>query len=141
MPHTLFTDGGSRGNPGASAIAMVLYDSNNQILIQESKFIGVGTNNNAEYLALILGLETVLQYKSQFVVKNLLIKMDSELVVKQINGQYKIKDLNLQLLASKVKMLTKQFERVTLVHVPRAQNKLADKLVNQELDAQSSLKN
>jgi ribonuclease HI len=128
MNYTLYTDGGARGNPGPAAIGIVL-KKNEDVLVQKAKYIGVATNNQAEYQALILGLHTALDH-----AKELKCLLDSELVVKQLNGEYRVKDEKLKPLFEKVKKLEEDFTRVTFHHIPREKNKLADLLLNEELD-------
>jgi ribonuclease HI len=126
----LFTDGGARGNPGPAAGAAVLYDNEGNVIFKASEYYGTATNNQAEYRALMLGLILAIN-------KNILdisAFLDSELVVRQLNGQYKVKDKALASLFSAVKNLESKFSSVSYSHVPRSQNKEADLLVNTELD-------
>jgi len=127
--YILNTDGGARGNPGPSAIGVVISDGETVLFKHHAK-IPNGTNNQAEYFALKEGLEICLK----FGVRILLVKMDSELVVKQINREYKIKDVTLKSIAAEIFELTRQFESFKLAHIPRNQNKIADCLVNYALD-------
>lgn len=124
----MYTDGGSRGNPGPAAIGVVIYldESKKEI----SQYIGTATNNIAEYTALITGLNTCRELK----VSKIECFLDSELVVKQLNGIYKVKDEKMMTLFLEVQLLIKDFEEVTFTHVLRAKNKLADTLVNKALD-------
>ncbi len=126
----LNTDGGARGNPGPSAIAYVIKDDSGLVLTSGGEYIGQATNNFAEYKALILGLTEAL--KSGY--KALTCRLDSELVVKQLNGEYSVKDLHLKDLYNHIQLLTKDFDFVSFHHVPRKENSEADKLVNQVLD-------
>lgn len=128
--YIIHTDGGARGNPGPAASAAVLYDSNYQIIMSDGVYIGEATNNQAEYKGLLLGLEIAKNSK----VENLVIRMDSELIVKQMIGAYKIKDTDLKLLAEKVKKLLNNFTEYKFEHVRREKNKDADALVNKVLD-------
>jgi len=128
MSYTLYTDGGARGNPGPGAIGIVL-KKDDDVLVQKAKYIGEVTNNQAEYQALILGLHTALDH-----TKELKCFLDSELVVKQLNGEYRVKDEKLKPLFEKIKKLEEDFARVTFHHIPRERNKLADLLLNEELD-------
>ena len=125
---SLFTDGGARGNPGPAAIGIVL-KKGDDILVQKAKRIGNATNNQAEYEALILGL-----HEGQKHTKELKCFLDSELVVKQLNGEYRVRDEKLKPLYEKVKKVVEDFEKVTFHHIPREKNKLADLLLNEELD-------
>ncbi len=128
--YSLHTDGGSRSNPGMSAIGGILSDSNSDIILEFSVFIGIATNNQAEYLALINGLLLA----SRRSVRLLKCYLDSELVVKQLNGQYKLKNEDLKPLFNKVLELKKSFSEVSFNYIPREDNKTADKLVNNALD-------
>ena len=127
----LFTDGGSRGNPGPGAIAAIIKDADNLIIHDEGKFIGKCTNNEAEYKALIMGLGNAITLK----ITELSCFLDSELVVKQLNGEYKVRHENIIPLFQQVLGLKKNFKSITFSHVARAQNKDADALVNQVLDS------
>ncbi|PIP16903.1 MAG: ribonuclease H [Candidatus Portnoybacteria bacterium CG23_combo_of_CG06-09_8_20_14_all_37_13] len=122
----VFTDGGARGNPGPAAIGVVIGDKN------YSKYIGRRTNNQAEYEAIIFALEQAKKLKLQ----ELEINLDSELACKQLNREYKVKDKDLQPLFIKALNLSLDFQKIIFKHIPREQNKKADKLVNQELKKQ-----
>lgn len=133
----LYTDGGARGNPGPAAIGIVLSADDgqgNQLLVGEIKrYIGEQTNNFAEYTALITGLEEA--YKLGYT--NATCYLDSELVVKQMNGQYKVREATLQQLHAKAKKTGMLFTSVSYNHVRREKNAGADALVNQALDEQA----
>ncbi len=128
----LFTDGGSRGNPGPSAGGFVVLDMQDQILHESGKYLGITTNNQAEYHSLKGGLEAALKMGCQTVH----VHMDSLLVINQMKGVYKVKNRDLWPIHEAIKKLVLEFEQVTFVHVPREFNKLADAMVNQTLDAQ-----
>ncbi len=130
---TLFTDGGSRGNPGNSACAYFIFKDN---LLEDfgGNFLGVGTNNNAEYLALINGLKLAIKDG----IDNLEVRMDSELAIKQIIGVYKVSTDSIRELHREVKNLEKNFKKIEFKHVPREENKFADKLVNIILDTEEN---
>ena len=128
----LFTDGGSRGNPGPSAIAFVICKMDDSVVEINGEYIGETTNNQAEYQALKSGLKQA----QALGVNKLTVNLDSELVVKQINGLYKIKNQELLPHYNDVKQLAGQFEHINFQHVPRALNAAADKEVNRILDAQ-----
>ncbi|OGD83734.1 hypothetical protein A2572_00740 [Candidatus Collierbacteria bacterium RIFOXYD1_FULL_40_9] len=136
---TINTDGGSRGNPGPSAIGVIL-KSGNQKIGEISEYLGITTNNVAEYTAVIKALDYLVQNK--IMADHLLFVLDSELVVKQINGLYKVKLPHLRELNQKIKnqisnlILQKQIQKVTFVNVLREKNKEADALVNSCLDSQ-----
>jgi len=129
----IYTDGGARGNPGPAGIGVVIKDGD-KIVRSYSKHIGKATNNEAEYQALILALQKAKEFKP-FQVRCFL---DSELVVKQLNHEYKIKEENMAALFIKVWNLILDFEKVEFIHIPREKNKEADKLVNEALDAEIS---
>jgi len=126
----LYTDGGSRGNPGQSAVGVVLKNEHGKILEKVGKYIGKGTNNEAEYTALITGLKLCLA-KNEAQVNCFL---DSELVVKQLKGLYKVKEPRMKLFFEKIKELEKKFKTVNYTHIERKLNKEADAIVNQVLD-------
>ncbi len=133
------TDGGARGNPGPAGIGVVIADEAGSIISKHKQYIGHATNNVAEYKALILALieaGKILNLKSE--ILNFEIRMDSELIVRQMQGRYKIKDSGLKILAGEVLVLIKKFHQVYFVHIPREQNKEADKLVNEALDEELS---
>jgi len=133
----IFTDGGSRGNPGPAAIG-VNATADSGSVFQLSECLGRATNNTAEYMAVIKALEYLIA--NQIKSHRLNFMLDSELVVKQLNGQYKIKDQNLQQLSYMLKNLIVTLRNQSLCreiifsHIRREQNKIADKLVNQALD-------
>jgi len=126
----VYTDGGARGNPGPAGIGVVVYDENKKLLKQYKKFIGHATNNQAEYQAVILALEKVKELK----VSEIDFFLDSELVVNQLKGEYRVKDKDLGSLFVKIWNLSQNFQKIKYRHVPRAENHLADKLVNQVID-------
>lgn len=126
------TDGGSRGNPGPGACGAVLKDRTGNVVAQKGKFLGVCTNNEAEYQGLILGLETAIEMSADSAE----VLMDSELVIKQLKGEYRVKNAKLSPLYQQVKGLEKQIGQVSYRAVPREQNKLADAIVNKVLDEQ-----
>ena len=125
---TIFTDGGSRGNPGRSACAFVIPN-----VYQQGFYLGIGTNNNAEYQGVLKAFE-YLETSTQK-SKQLNFYLDSELVVKQLTGLYKIKDQNIRQLVSQIKNYEIKY-KVSYTHIPRSQNAAADLLVNQTLDQQ-----
>lgn len=127
----LFTDGGSRGNPGPSASGAVILDMDDRVVETIGSFLGITTNNQAEYKAVLLGLETA----KKMGVSHLYCYMDSLLIVNQMSGKYKIKSQDLLPIYAKIKELSKKFDHISFTHVPRALNKLADSKVNQILDA------
>jgi ribonuclease HI len=127
----LRTDGGARGNPGPAATGVVIEDENGMPLRTFHRWIGKATNNQAEYEALIDGLRAVAAWKPD----RLDVYLDSKLVVEQVNGRWKVKEPDLKRLHASATDLLKGFgERVTVRHVGRGENKMADKLVNMALD-------
>lgn len=128
--YSLYTDGGSRGNPGPSGIGICCFDDNNKELFRIKKYIGETTNNQAEYVALIEGLKKCVEQG----IKSLECFADSELMVKQLKGEYKMKNPGLKLLFDQVKILSKEFESISFNHILREKNKIADSLVNEALD-------
>jgi ribonuclease HI len=127
----LFGDGGSRGNPGPAAYGYVILDMDDKVVKQEGVYIGDTTNNQAEYQSLKYGLESALALG----VKELEVYMDSQLVINQINGLYKVRNQELKPHYERIKILTQEFDNISFTHVPRELNKLADAMVNQALDA------
>ncbi len=130
----LYTDGGARGNPGPAGSGAVLLaldgESEAGVLREESKYIGETTNNQAEYMGLIIGLESARDMGALEVD----VRMDSELIVRQLLGQYKVKQPELAKRFFEVKQLCMSFKKVQFTHVPRAQNAHADRLVNEAID-------
>lgn len=133
----LYTDGGARGNPGPAATGAVVYDAKGREVGHFSTYLGVATNNQAEYQALILGLGRLQKLiNDEHKLGNILVTvlMDSELIVRQLNGEYRVKNKELKPLFAKVEELINKFGRVTFRHIPREQNTVADDLVNKTLD-------
>ena len=130
MKATLHTDGGARGNPGPAGIGAVLYDDQGQEIGDVSESLPPTTNNVAEYKALIAGLELALELG----VTELDVKCDSQLVVSQVSGEWKIKSDQLRSLAAKAERLLYKFERHSLTHVRREANARADELANIAMD-------
>lgn len=133
----LFTDGGSRGNPGQAAAAYILEDPvTGTVLEERGMTIGTETNNVAEYKALLEGLRAA----GRFLPNRLICHLDSELVVKQLNGEYRVKMATLQPYFEEVQELARNLPDVVFQHIPREDNFRADKLVNEALDAAGSKK-
>jgi len=126
----LFTDGGARGNPGPAAYAYVLEAEDGTVLAAHGETIGVATNNVAEYRALIAGLEKAVELG----IEELEVVSDSELLVKQMQGEYKVKNEALRELNDEANFLERKLGRVRYKAVRREHNELADKLVNEALD-------
>ncbi|MCX5844940.1 MAG: ribonuclease HI family protein [Deltaproteobacteria bacterium] len=130
LAFNLFTDGACRGNPGQGGAGAVLVDEKGNIFAMAKNSLGLCTNNIAEYRALILGLEEALKRRC----RRLHIFLDSELLVNQINGTYKVKNENLKVLMHDVKKLLSQFDSYTVEHVARSKNHIADRLANEAID-------
>ncbi len=132
----IYTDGGARGNPGPAAIGVVIFNQDQKIA-NFGQVIGVATNNEAEYQAVLASLNYLLQHKDVFLNNTLEWRLDSLLVASQLTGQYKIKEPRLKQLAGQALVLFSQLGvSYTITHVPRHQNALADELVNRSLDAE-----
>ncbi|MCX6783922.1 MAG: ribonuclease HI family protein [candidate division WWE3 bacterium] len=127
----LFSDGGSRGNPGPSACSYALFDPAGNLRDKCGNYLGEATNNHAEYCGLLAGVEAAVKAGTT----ELDCYLDSELVVKQMKGEYRIKDANLKSIADKIKELQINFIKLSFNHVPREKNQIADRLVNETLDA------
>lgn len=123
-------DGASRGNPGESGAGVVIRDEKGNVIEKTCKYIGIATNNIAEYNALILALETA----KQIGAKEVKIYSDSELMVKQIKGEYRVKNEGLKPLYQNVMSLLKDFKAYGIIHIEREKNTEADKLANQAID-------
>jgi len=128
----LYTDGGSRGNPGPSASGFVILDDTETVIVDKGIYLGVTTNNQAEYQALKLGLEEVLKLGAREVD----VYMDSLLVINQMKGIFKVKNRDLWPINESIKQLCSNFQKIHFTHVPREFNKLADTAVNRALDSE-----
>ena len=131
MKARLFTDGGARGNPGPAAYGYVLEDEGGEVLDARGKAIGVATNNVAEYSALLAGLRRA----AELGVTDLEVVSDSELMVKQMRGEYRVKHAGLRVLWEEAAALARPFSSIRYTAVRREHNELADRLVNEALDA------
>ncbi len=126
----LYCDGASRGNPGPSALGFVLMDKGGRVVRSEGRLLPDGTNNQAEYQALLAGLSAALETG----VKILVIRADSELMIRQLSGRYRVRNPGLIPLYEKAVQLISGFESVRLEHVPRSENTHADRMANEALD-------
>ncbi len=131
MNARLYTDGGARGNPGPAAYGYVLETDDGTVLAAEGEAIGVATNNVAEYRGLVAGLGRAIE----LAVETLEVRSDSELMVKQMRGEYKVKNEALRKLSVEAGQLARRLGKVEYRHVRREHNELADRLVNEALDA------
>jgi len=129
----IYVDGGARGNPGPAGVGVLILDGAGKKIKDISKYIGEATNNVAEYSALLYGLEEALILRAD----ELKINLDSELVVKQLNGEYRVKDVNLRPLFERALNMLKSFKNFELNHIDRSKNKEADKLVNRAINLAS----
>lgn len=137
MKYILNTDGGSRGNPGVAGAGAVLASEDGNILQEASKALGTMPNNEAEYHGLLLGLEMAKKTLGKDKIKNyqIEVRMDSELAVKQLTGEYQVKEERLQSLFMKIwNMRVETFKNITFKHIPREQNGRADDLANLAMD-------
>jgi ribonuclease HI len=127
----LYTDGGSRGNPGHAGCGCILFDETLNLISFDAEAFLELTNNQAEYKALILGIKLAIKNN----IDELVCYLDSELIVKQLNGEYKIKDEKIKAVKPLIDELCKNFKEIIFIHIPREKNKFADKLVNISIDA------
>jgi len=126
----IYTDGGARGNPGPAGIGAAIYDHEHKPVAEISQYLGVATNNQAEYKALIAALNKA----SELGASELECYLDSELVVKQLNHEYKVKNKDLAPLFLTIHNLSLNFKKISYRHVPRERNKEADRLANEAMD-------
>jgi ribonuclease HI len=126
----IYTDGGARGNPGPAGVGVVVYDAKKKIVGRYHKYLGEATNNQAEYQAVVLALERA----KTLGVEEIDFFLDSELVVSQLKMDYRVKDKELGSLFVKVWNLAQGFKKITYRHIPREENKEADRLVNEAID-------
>lgn len=131
MKLSVYTDGGARGNPGPAAIGIVVKDDKGKVVKEIGKYIGKTTNNEAEYRALINGLDSILEKD----VDTVSCFLDSQLVVKQLNGEFKVKNANIKRFWNEVKRLERNFKKISYNHIERSKNSEADALVNEVLDS------
>jgi ribonuclease HI len=132
----VYTDGGARGNPGNAGVGVVVTDTKRNILKQASKALGIATNNMAEYEAVIVALDVLKKlFKDKTKEMEFEFRMDSQLVQRQLIGQYKVKDQNLQTQFSKAfKIIKESFPNISFNHIMREENNLADGLANEAMD-------
>ncbi|MDD3648439.1 MAG: ribonuclease HI family protein [Candidatus Dojkabacteria bacterium] len=132
----VYTDGGARGNPGPAAGGIVIFDEDGKLLAIDAKYFGNTTNNQAEYQALELAIKLLIKRN---ITGRILCYLDSELAVKQLKGEYKVKNSGIARVKEKIDGLLKTFQSIEFIHVRREENKFADKLVNVILDAREKL--
>jgi ribonuclease HI len=126
----MYSDGAARGNPGPAGVGVVLMDESGNIVDSAAEYIGEATNNVAEYTALITGLNRA----SEFGAETIKVFLDSELLVRQLNGVYRVKNSGLKPLFAEAQALIGRYRRVDIAHVPREKNREADKLANEAID-------
>jgi ribonuclease HI len=126
----IYADGAARGNPGPAGIGVVIEDEQGRVLKELSQFVGRKTNNQAEYMALIQGLEVAAEYQADAIQ----IRLDSELLVHQLKGEYRVKSPLLKPLRNKVQKLLARYKVVGIEHIERAYNRAADRLANRAID-------
>lgn len=131
---TVFTDGGARGNPGPAGIGVQVLDEKNEVLSELSEYIGETTNNVAEYTAVKRALEHMQIFLPDTKAVHASFKLDSQLVERQLNGAYKVKEDNLKTIFDAIKTMLDEFASVTFTHVMREDNKEADRLVNEAMN-------
>lgn len=135
MELKVFTDGGSRGNPGVSGYGLAVYDETDNLIFQDAKFLGIKTNNEAEYLGLIAALTWLRDNQHKFNLEKVNFYSDSQLLVRQIQGAYKVKSDNLKGLHQVARDLLSQINVVCVFSdIRRGYNKLADSLANEAMD-------
>jgi len=138
MQINVYTDGGSRGNPGHSGYGLVVYDDNKKILFKESKYIGIKTNNEAEYAGLIGALNWINDNQNSLEISQINFHADSQLLVRQVQGLYKVKAVHLKPLFATVQSLLDQINApYSFKDIRRESNELADELANQAMDQKS----
>lgn len=128
--YVLYTDGGSRGNPGHSGVGYAIYDLSGSSIQEGSEYIGIAVSGVAEYQAVLRGLEAALNLG----IKNLEVRVDNLMIAKQMNGLYQVKNRELWPIHERIVKLSTQFEKLKFVHIKREFNQIADRLVNQALD-------
>ena len=128
---TIHTDGAARGNPGPASAGACIRDEHGAVVSEDSRYLGEATNNVAEYEALLLGMERA----KELGARRIEMRADSELVVRQLNGEYRVRNPALQRLYARVQQLESEFESVEYRHVPRAENRAADRLANRAIDS------
>ncbi|MDD2483228.1 MAG: ribonuclease HI family protein [Candidatus Shapirobacteria bacterium] len=138
MQINVYTDGGSRGNPGHSGYGLVIYDDNQKILFKESKYLGIKTNNEAEYAGLIGALNWINDHKDSFPISQINFHADSQLMIRQCQGLYKVKAEHLKPLFNTVKNFLTQINlSYSFKDIRRESNELADELANEAMDRKS----
>lgn len=133
MKLIIFTDGASRGNPGHSSYGFTISNESKKVVYEEGKYLGINTNNFAEYSAVLAALNYVKEHIKK--TPGIDFYMDSKLVVEQLSGRFKIKSPTLKILISRIKRIEESLKEVTYTHIPRERNTVADSLANRVLDS------
>ena len=133
---SIYIDGAARGNPGPAGIGVILEDANKQVVKNIDKFIGNATNNVAEYTALIIGMDEAYKLGA----KKITVNTDSELMAKQLGGEYRVKSPALKSLHAKILKILDNFDQVVINNIPREENKSADRLANKAIDSSAKLR-
>lgn len=139
MKTRVYSDGGSRGNPGQAGSGFVVYDGTGKIIYEKANYWGVATNNEAEYKGLWAGLKWVLENKEKRRIKEVIFYMDSELIIKQMKGEYKVKAKNLKEIFLECQEMTEKIGEIEFEHVLRGKNEKADILANMAMDRKRDL--
>ena len=134
MNFKIWTDGGSRGNPGPCGAGGLIKDSTGVVVAEVSEYLGIQTNNYAEYKALLLTLNRAVQLQ----IKNVIVYSDSKLVVEQMKGKWKVKNENIIPLHKEVSTIISYFDSIDFIHIPRLLNKEADALANKAMDSRNN---
>ena len=130
----VYTDGGSRANPGKAAAAYLIYSETGELLAKDGAYLGIATNNEAEYQAVKLALQRLKEDFSECLPAEIEIRADSQLVVQQLSGSFKVKNPRIKVLYDEVRQLADSLGKVRLTYIPRSKNYRADGLVNNILD-------
>lgn len=134
MNFVIYTDGASRGNPGRSAAGIVIQSADGVIWVQDGKYLGLMTNNQAEYQAVLLSLQRLIKDFTRHLPTKVEFRLDSQLLTNQLSGSFKVKNPQLKSYFDQIKLLETRVGKVEYRHTPRANNFLADKLANLALD-------
>lgn len=135
MKLIIFTDGASRGNPGQASYGFTISDEEGKLLYEEGGYIGIATNNVAEYTAVLSALKYVQEKYGNLAPLDIRFFMDSNLVAQQLSGRFKIKNQGLKVIIDQIKVVEMMLGLISYSHVPRERNKIADRLANQALDS------
>lgn len=139
MKIKVYSDGGARGNPGQSGSGFVVYGTGGKKIYEQANYWGIGTNNEAEYGGLVTGLEWILKNKKKKGIEEVDFYMDSELIIKQMKGEYKVKAANLKALFWKCQELIEKIGKINFKHIMREDNGRADYLANMAMDQKKDL--